>query len=130
MTGLKLQFATGGARIDFDEPVSGFFCEIQNALVNCGTERGSDPIFPNRGTDLGKPEFLGSLINFMDAAHQANFAAMDTLFFLKEVASETNVHEISEMLLDPVGLREGQLLLTAGFTSRTGQRINVLDKPV
>ena len=49
--------------------------------INIATEQGSDPIYPDRGTNLLASSINGLLIDKVEAQHAGNFAALDTLTF-------------------------------------------------
>ena len=66
---------------DFRVPAEGKTLYTQKALINIATEQGSDPIYPDRGTDLLASSINGLLIDKVEAQHAGNFAALDTLTF-------------------------------------------------
>lgn len=80
---LRINFKADGASLDFNSSVDGVDCEIQNALVNIGTEKGSDKIHPQRGTALLGEAVRGAIIDLSSARHSSNFAALYTLSFIK-----------------------------------------------
>ena len=83
MQGLKVDFNSDGAVLRLDKTVAGADAEIQNMLVNAGSLKGSDFIFPSRGTNLLKDAVAGAVVDANSAQHSANFAALATLNFIK-----------------------------------------------
>ena len=83
MEGLKVDFVAGGMQLKTDEKVEGALATVQNVLVNVGTTKGSDRIFPSRGTNLLKRMVTSGVQSYTDLMHTANFAALDTLFFVR-----------------------------------------------
>lgn len=73
-----------GSFIDFTRDVSGKELYSQKALVNVVTVKGSDPVFPNRGTDIMKKCLSGHIYSNNGLRHIGNFAALDTVFFVLE----------------------------------------------
>ena len=92
MRGIKLNFFGGTPVFDFSDTVKDFDATVQNALVNLGTDLGTDPLYPDRGTYLLKDALQGRMINLQWANHAANFAAMRTMVFSKanELPSNPN----------------------------------------
>lgn len=83
MKGLKISFEAQGASLVLDQTVADADCEIQNALVNVGTARGSDPMYPLRGTNMLKEATSGAVVDLDSARHVANFAALYTFDFIR-----------------------------------------------
>lgn len=67
-------------RILFKQEVSGKLLQIQKYLMNAATEKDTDPIFAERGTDLIKTALAGSLVSTVNA-NDDGFAGVDTLYF-------------------------------------------------
>lgn len=83
MKGIKLHM--NGDRdtlFDFRAPVEGKKHYAQKMLVNLATERGSDPLYPDRGTTLLTGAIGGVIIDTASASHLGNFAALDTVVFV------------------------------------------------
>lgn len=55
---------------------------MQACLLNCACNRGSDFVFPERGTGLLEAAVGGGLIGTVAAQHEANFAVTDTREFV------------------------------------------------
>lgn len=102
--GLKVEFLKEGARLLPTEEVRGSLSSVQNALVNIGTMQGTDKAFSDRGTDLFKTVLSRGLPNVGDARHAANFAAVNTLFFVREQEEQTTDDSISRLQLTPSSL--------------------------
>lgn len=84
MRGLRLTFSQEGPISLNGDAVTDLECIQQNALVNIGTSKGSDAIFPDKGTDLFKAAVGGVIYDIQSAQHAANFAALDTVTFLRD----------------------------------------------
>ena len=130
MKSLKLIFAEKGAVFDFSSTVEGFENDVQVAMVNIATTKESDPIFPDKGTDLLKEAIAGRLINIRNAEHFANFAALDTLFLLRQFEDVANENRLVKVTLKPVEFSAGKLTLDAQFVSASGETIGVLSTVV
>ena len=83
MKSLRVAFDEGGARLVFDETVEGTRNTAQKCLINVGTINGSDSMFADRGTQLLAQAVRSELISENTAQHAANFAALDTLTFVR-----------------------------------------------
>lgn len=82
MRDIRVQFdGESGTRILLNESVEGKMLMQQKYLINTGTSKGTDKIFPQRGTDLMAGAIGGSIIDSVAAEHLGNFAALDTLYF-------------------------------------------------
>lgn len=81
MRGIGLVFTTHGAYFQFKRIVKDFPATVQNALVNLSTRQGSDPCFPERGTNLQLDGARGRMINPASAQQSADFAALHTTAF-------------------------------------------------
>jgi hypothetical protein len=100
MTGLRLQFdGLQGWHLLPGEAVSGFDASVQCALVGLGTDKGSNLLVPDFGTDLLAAGLFGLLSDITNTQHLANFAAAET----KEVINNNTEDgtEISNLYLQP-----------------------------
>lgn len=84
MKSFRILFEPGGARLDVLGVVEDFDATVQAALVNLGSEEGGDRMFSTRGTALLRKAVAGRLISPREALHEANFAAINTVFFLRQ----------------------------------------------
>jgi hypothetical protein len=121
MRGIRIAFDEGGPRFNFSQPVGLFESVVQNALVNVGTNLGSDPIFKDRGTDLKRDGAHGRMATSTWADHSANFAALRTLAFIQQTDTKTNPFKLREFDLrcDQVVLDE--VVLNVRAVSSLGQ---------
>ena len=99
--GLKVDFTENGGSLKTGESVSGDHTSIQNALMNIGTVAGTDKAFPAKGTDLFTTALKRGLPSLADARHAANFAAVDTLFFVRANEEATNDNSIKVLNISP-----------------------------
>jgi hypothetical protein len=120
MRGVALIFGEAGPTFG-TAAVVGFEATVQNALVNLGTRQGTDPLYPERGTTLQKDASAGKLVELNSAQHASNFAASDTLFFLRDFDAVGDPDAISELKLAPANSDQKSLLLEATFLSADGR---------
>jgi len=126
MRGLRINFGSGGARLDLAATVSGLAALAQNALVNIGTHAGSDPVFPTRGTGLMRAAVEGRLVNATTARHHANFAAVDTLFFMRGTDPAGETPRLARVWLTQESFDGARLTLSARFESTEGTSMGTL----
>lgn len=60
----------------------------QKVLVNMATSKGSDYIYEDRGTDLLRDAIYGKVYSQSGTVHIGNFAALDTIFFIRSTDPE------------------------------------------
>jgi hypothetical protein len=99
MRGIRLTFNESGPNFDFSTAVRRFDSTVQNALVNVGTDLGSDKVYTTRGTDLKRDGANGRMSTAVWANHSANFAALRTLAFVQQTDIETNPFKLQEFTL-------------------------------
>lgn len=116
---LKINFTKEGASLNFESVVRGFESTKQNAIVNLGTQKGSDKVYPEKGTGLMEAAFKGAISgNAMEAGHQANFAASDTLFFMATLPDQDENEEgIEKISIEPTGFDGYHLRMKVDITS-------------
>ena len=85
MRDIKLILKGDDSYIDLTSSVNGKSNTEQKCLVNLVTENGSDFLYPARGTTLLADSINGLAYDKIEATHVANFAALDTEFFLSDV---------------------------------------------
>lgn len=123
MKGLKIIFNTTESVIDTTSYVEGFDASIQNALVNIATQAGTDNIYEDKGTSLLKVAAMGKIVGFTDATHEAQIAALSTLFFSRDKdAAEADTNRIGKIDLQPVEYTNNSLKITAAFTDLNNTR--------
>ncbi len=128
MIGLKVKFDKDGASLLTDEQVEDTDATIQAALINIATPVGSDPAHPERGTDLLRRAASGAIVSPQEAAHAANFAAVDTLFFVREnepAASDDD--KLSAIDTNPLILSAQTLQVNLQFHFISGLTVGVLE---
>lgn len=117
MRAIALDFSGGyTTRINFRKETSGKLLQEQKYLMNVATRRGSDPIFPTRGTNL-MDSAIGGAIVAINGLTDA-FAAVDTLYFC-------NYEESASMYKSPDNIKYFSLspsaynstLSSVGFTA-------------
>lgn len=123
MTGLKINF-NGKCEIVPNETVEEFDALVQNSLVCLATVVGSDKAFPEKGTKLLKQGLQGALINLAAATAAAQFAAIDTLFFVNTQETDP-ARRLTGLTLQPVVFSLGTFELNSLFTSSLGESVGV-----
>lgn len=93
MKDIKLILDGDASTIDLSAEVEDKNLYEQKVLVNMVTAQGSDPVYPDRGTTMLIDSIRGQAYNRAGIIHIGNFAALDTISFIKgtdpeEVASE------------------------------------------
>ena len=99
MDGVRIDFTGNAPTLDFSAKVAGFDADVQNAMVNLGTDIGSDALLPSRGTYLLRDAVQGSMVNLQWANNMANFAAMRTLVFSQQYDSPNNTTGLQTLSL-------------------------------
>lgn len=82
MKGLKIDFTGNAPILNLNAIVENYEATNQNILVNIGTSSDA-PIFEDRGTDLQSTMLESGYVSKVFSQHAANFAAIDTLYFVK-----------------------------------------------
>lgn len=125
MRGMRIEFGPDGPRFDTNTRVQGFAATVQNALVNIGTDRGSDPLFPDRGTDLKLDGVRGRMSTNIWAKSSGNFAALRTLSFLQQTETATNDYKLQTLDLDVKTFMPPFVELNVQAMSGSGQTVGV-----
>lgn len=128
MRSLAIEFeGDNGARLNFNKVRSGFGTQVQKALMNLATERGSDRFSPTRGTDLLRRAISGRLRGVNNKSRNAaGFAAIDTLFFQRGDDSPNDVERTSEIKLVVASVTSRQLNLQVQMVSTTGETVGIV----
>lgn len=127
MKGLKLDITTpGGCVVDPSGYVEGLGCTVQNAMVNLGTDRGTDRVLSDKGTDLLKTAVSSGLPSRNLAQHIANFASIDTLFFSRAADRVTDGDSLQGITLVPDTFSPQRVVFAARFRSVDGREVGSL----
>lgn len=121
MRSLKIAFRNSGPVFDFGTFNSGFDGTVQNALVNVGTNQGTDPLYPDRGTTLAKDAAQGRMVNSVWAAHTTNFAALSTLSFIQKTEAQDDLDRLQDFQLEIELLQSQQVKLNVFAKSSLGE---------
>lgn len=121
MRALRINFEASGPVFDFSSPLVDFDTTVQNALVTLGTDAGSDPIFPDRGTALLLSATSGMMVNQVYANHAGNFAALDVLAFIQETELQANPYKMQNFTLVSTSLTNDNVIFTAQATGVNGE---------
>jgi hypothetical protein len=101
MSGIALSFDRDGIRLMPDVSVSGLPAQAQAALLNVACSRGSDFMYEDRGTELMERAARDGIWSPGQAQHLCNFAAVDTLFFLRATEAATGPDSLKDVGLTP-----------------------------
>lgn len=117
MEGLKISFEKSNVALNVTEASTGFDCTIQNALANIGTRKGTDYMYSNKGTDILLRAVQGKIVGLNDANHEAQIAAIDTLFFSREYETSTDgTIMLGSVAMQPLTYVGNALITTTSFT--------------
>jgi len=100
-----------------------FATTIQNALVTLGTKRGSDPLYPDRGTTLQLDGMNGAMVNAVWTNHTANFAALLVLNFSQKTDIQSNPFKMQTFALTSIDLEDQSVLLNIYTTCVNGTTV-------
>jgi hypothetical protein len=125
MSGLALEFGPDGIVLQPQQPVDGLRAQVQAALLNLACERGSDPVYGERGTELMERAARDGVWSPARAQHLTNFAAVDTLFFLRDSEPRTLPSSLQDLGLTPGFLGQRTLDLDLYCESLDGQSLGL-----
>lgn len=118
MEGLKVNFLNGDIYIEPEAKVTDFDATVQNALANIGTRRGTDRIYPSKGTNILKSAVEGKIAGLNVANHEAQLAAINTLFFSREYETSTNLSvKLGKVFMDTLSYDGAKLRINSAFTN-------------
>ncbi len=129
MEDIKIIFdGTNGTDIDLTSKVEGKLLYHQKCLVNISTDVGSDNIYAARGTDLSKYVYNSSAVITSESVHIGNFAALDTLYFVREqeyaaVASSDDLITDFRLSINSVASNGAFVTFTTTFQHADGTTI-------
>ena len=114
---------------DWNSPVEGKDMYAQKCLLNLATERGSDPLYADRGTDLHKAAIGGSLLSDNAIAHAGNFAALSTVMFVNgedyaAVSGSPDLVHNCNMQPDLLDKNSSTLVFKVSFRFKDGTETN------
>ncbi len=117
MEGLKINFSKNNVYLDVGASNTGFACTIQNGLANIATRQGTDNIYADKGTTILKSAVSGKIVGMNDANHEAQSAAISTLFFSREYETSTDdTIKLGAIAIEPISYSGESLLLNTSFT--------------
>jgi hypothetical protein len=118
MEGIKVNFLNGEIYIEPTEKVTGFDATIQNALANIGTRRGTDRIYPDKGTNILKRAVEGKIVGLNVANHESQLAAIDTLFFSREYETSADLSvRLGKVFMDTLSYDGNKLRINSAFVN-------------
>lgn len=125
MKGLSIDFkGTSGITLAVTEFVTDFRATTQDGMLNIACTKGSDIIYPDRGTNLYKDALAGKVPTLTDAYHVSNFAALDTKFFLNSVIVDGG-ERVDKIVLEPFSYENNRLKINATFTGDAGTTVGI-----
>lgn len=115
MEGIKIQFDKGEA-ILLEEKVEDFDTTVQNSMVNIGTTKNTDKIYPDKGTSILTRATQGIIADSNEANSEAVIASLDTLFFVRanDPADKPDI-KLGKVALEPVDYDGIFLKINASF---------------
>jgi hypothetical protein len=117
MEGLRISFEKSNVALAVTGSSTGFDCTIQNALTNIGTRKGTDHMYSNKGTDILLRAVQGKIVGMNDANHEAQIAAIDTLFFSRDYeTSASGTIVLGAVTMQPLTYDGNALITTTSFT--------------
>jgi hypothetical protein len=118
MEGIKVNFLNGEIYIDPSDKITGFDATIQNALVNIGTRQSTDRIYPSKGTTILKNAVEGKIVGLNVSNHEAQLAAIETLFFSREYETSTDLSiKLGKVFMDTLSYDGNKLRINSAFTN-------------
>jgi hypothetical protein len=126
-TGIKVLLdGKNQCRIDWNTKVDGFGPSMQNTLINLVTNKGTDPAFPDRGTDMLRDTISAQGLLQYAPIHIANFAAAGTLYFERLTSpNRDDPDEISRLVLQPISVQNKRIRIACGMTAVGGTVTNL-----
>lgn len=126
MKAIAVNFAASGARIDWNAEVTDFNATAQAALINYVTPKAAgERMLTDRGTDLLARAATGRLISQRSALHAANFAALDTVFFINRRGPESLGEKLQTIRPVVVSMDTRVLKLSLELTSTQGTVVGI-----
>ena len=120
MKSLRLIFNPDGIAFDLARPLNDFDCTVQNGLVDMAVRRGTDKLFPDKGTDLLKTALSGALVDLNAANHASTFAALAVLAFSRASEYPDATEVLAKVTVQPATFTANKLQVVAQFTSNLG----------
>lgn len=120
MRGLKISFEDEGFRLLPEESVSGFEANTQNALMHIATIRGSDRVYPDRGTTILTESVRGVVLSKRSMSTLVTKGAGSAQTFSRQYEPETNGDSLVYVRLTVEDFRPGFASLSAYFKSDSG----------
>lgn len=132
MKDIKIIFGgENGAALDLGNAVENKKVTEQQCLVNLATELGSDPLFPDKGTNLLRTAAAGGVVTAADATHAGNFAALNTLYFVvgQSFASSSSSSGIllANVDLEAISVSGTVLTYTVTLSFTDGTRTDIIN---
>lgn len=126
MRSLKIQFTTSGASLVTNTTVEGNNATAQACLVNIGTRRGSDRVFPSRGTNLFRETLTRRWVSSERATHALSFAGIDTVFFVRANEPASTPDKVSKITSATPVIIGNRVVVTLSLKFKSGDIIGVV----
>lgn len=98
---------------------------MMRALVlNLICDKGTDLIFPDRGTELGTIGLRNLISDLVSAGATAKFAALDTLFFMRGQSLVDSADQPQEIVLRPSELSGDSLAMKVSCLTTDGRQLS------
>jgi len=97
---------------------------MRSVLLNLISDRGTDIIFPDRGTDLGSGGLRNLISDLASAGAASKFAALDTLFFIRSTTVVDEGDRPSEIVLRPNSVTGDTLTMRISCLTSDGRTLS------
>lgn len=110
MRGIAVNFNGSNSSIS-NKIVEGIQLTSQKCLLNMATEAGMDRLYPTRGVDILSKAVAGAITDNNIAQHLGNFAALDTIFFVRETDyNKEDKDRVSDLDILPIAAKGSALM--------------------
>lgn len=122
---VKVEFVDGGRiRLATNFEDDGAQAAVKAAALNILSVAGEDRVFPDRGTSLGWRSSINQLFQSSGASAAATFAALDTVFFMRQ----SHRHELEdlpeEIFLHPSEVSADSIDLEMSYNTAGGETLS------
>lgn len=127
MKDIKIEFLGQQSSINLNSLVDGKGAYVQKCAVNMAQEVGSDPTYPDKGTDLLK-EVIESGVDERAAQHSVNFATNSTLYFVRQTDTDKTTQDRAIRISGEIPqLTYNALIVNLNFTFADGVTLEVFN---
>lgn len=126
MRAIQLHFSGGGASLDFNNHIDGFTSTVQNALVFVGQKKGTDKIYPDKGTTLHNNAVSGGLVSPETLEVALNELSVEAQLFINETEEyDYNDDTLASVDIELAAWEGDKARLNVLATSSKGETVGV-----